>query len=285
MYQKREVSVCSARRFVLPVPALCGCKAQRNRWLHWAGRLSSLAVLGPTLFLVGESHSAAQTIPTYPVQVIAKNSGKCLDVAGISKVEGTAVQQWTCWGGENQKWLFTDNGDGTFQITSSNSGMALSVAGDSPSAGGGIVQWPFSGSGNQKWHLQSVGNGYYNLTADSTGMCLDVTGGPSATGDGVLVQQWTCWGADNQAWQLDSSHRVSLTWDTSTSSNVTGYYVYRATQSGGPYTKLSSLLTTTSYVDASVQAGQTYYYATTAADSAGAESAYSNQVATSIPTP
>lgn len=80
-------------------------------------------------------------------------------------------------------------------------------------------------------------------------------------------------------------YTVSLSWNASTSS-VSGYNVYRATVSGGPYTKIdASLDPATSYTDSTVQSGQTYYYVTTAVDSAGVESGYSNQVTAPIPTP
>ena len=36
--------------------------------------------------------------------IVALNSGKCLDVAGISNSDGAGIQQWSCWGGDNQKW-------------------------------------------------------------------------------------------------------------------------------------------------------------------------------------
>ncbi len=222
---------------------------------------------------------------TSPVQVVAKNSGKCLDVRSFSKSAGATVQQWSCAGTENQQWLFSATGDGSYEVQSVNSGMSLSVDGASESNGAPVVQSPYGAAASEKWRLNSIGNGYYTLVAESSGQCLDVRGGPSATGDGVVVQQWGCWGGDNQGWQLVSKHSVSLTWDASTSSNVAGYYVYRATSSGGPYTKLSSLLSGTSYVDGNTQAGQTYYYTTTAADSSGDESAYSNQVTASIPIP
>jgi hypothetical protein len=81
-------------------------------------------------------------------------------------------------------------------------------------------------------------------------------------------------------------HSVTLTWKGSSSSNVTGYNVYRGAASGGPYTKInSSLLTTTTYTDATVDAGQTYYYVATAVNSQGLESADSNQAEAVIPSP
>ena len=77
---------------------------------------------------------------------------------------------------------------------------------------------------------------------------------------------------------------MTLNWTASTSSNVTGYNVYRATRSGGPYTKLTSApVAGTSYTDVTVQGGQTYYYVTTAVDSGNNESVYSNQVTAVVP--
>ncbi|HZQ23866.1 MAG TPA: choice-of-anchor D domain-containing protein [Terriglobales bacterium] len=79
-------------------------------------------------------------------------------------------------------------------------------------------------------------------------------------------------------------HSVALSWKASTSV-VIGYNVYRGLTSGGPYTMINSLDPTTAYTDSGVQAGQTYYYVTTAVDSGGNESTYSNQVSAAIPTP
>jgi hypothetical protein len=78
-------------------------------------------------------------------------------------------------------------------------------------------------------------------------------------------------------------HSVGLAWSASTSS-VSGYNVYRGTVSGGAYTKInSSLLSGLSYTDVSVQSASAYYYVTTAVDSSGDESVYSNQVSATIP--
>jgi len=53
---------------------------------------------------------------------------------------------------------------------------------------------------------------------------------------------------------------------------------------GGPYTKLdTSLITTESYIDTNVTAGQTYYYVVTEVDTSGNGSAYSAQVSATIP--
>jgi hypothetical protein len=71
-------------------------------------------------------------------------------------------------------------------------------------------------------------------------------------------------------------YSVNLSWNAS-SSQVVGYNVYRGYQSSGPFAKINSNLDpTTAYTDTSVAGGQTYFYATTAVDSGGEESPYSN---------
>ena len=78
-------------------------------------------------------------------------------------------------------------------------------------------------------------------------------------------------------------HSAALTWSASTSA-VAGYNVYRSTVSGGSYTRInSSLVASASYTDSTVQSGTTYFYVTTAVDSSGMESVYSNEVPATIP--
>jgi hypothetical protein len=80
-------------------------------------------------------------------------------------------------------------------------------------------------------------------------------------------------------------HSVSLSWNPSTTSGVAGYNLYRGTMSGGPYAQVVSRDANPSYTDASVAAGQTYFYVVTAVDSAGTESVNSNQVQAVVPSP
>lgn len=76
---------------------------------------------------------------------------------------------------------------------------------------------------------------------------------------------------------------VRLSWEPSTSP-IMGYNVYRGNRSGGPYHRLnSSLNPTTDYLDVTVSKDRTYYYVTTAVNTSGQESGYSNQVKAFIP--
>jgi uncharacterized repeat protein (TIGR03803 family) len=82
---------------------------------------------------------------------------------------------------------------------------------------------------------------------------------------------------------LAVAHTVNLSWQPSTS-QVTGYNVYRGASPIGPYTKINStLIVPTTYADSTVQAGQTYFYVTTAMGTDGKESEYSNQSEAIIP--
>jgi hypothetical protein len=78
-------------------------------------------------------------------------------------------------------------------------------------------------------------------------------------------------------------HTVTLTWKASTTAGA-NYNVYRRGSSGS--VKLNSApLGATTYVDRTVQAGQTYYYVAKAVASNGAESVASNEVKVTIPSP
>jgi len=78
------------------------------------------------------------------------------------------------------------------------------------------------------------------------------------------------------------AHSVSLSWKASTSSNVTGYNVYRGSIAGS-YGLINSMTSGTTYTDTTVQNGQTYFYVVTTVDSAGAESPYYNTAEAVIP--
>jgi hypothetical protein len=80
-------------------------------------------------------------------------------------------------------------------------------------------------------------------------------------------------------------HSVDLTW-VDADTRLSGYNVYRAARTGGPYAKVNpALLPSTTWTDNSVQAGQTYYYVVTAVGASGLESGYSVEVRAVIPTP
>jgi len=82
--------------------------------------------------------------------------------------------------------------------------------------------------------------------------------------------------------QQTANHSVELSWAASTS-QVSGYNVYRGTVSGGPYNKVNANMeSAASYTDAGITAG-TYYYVVTSLSTSGSESAYSNEADAIVP--
>ena len=89
----------------------------------------------------------------------------------------------------------------------------------------------------------------------------------AVTGDGVAA----------------AAHTVSLSWVKSASGTVTGYDVFRGTVSGGPYTEIGSTSNSVlDFSDTTVQANVEYFYVVTSV-AAGVQSAFSSQVAVSVP--
>ena len=76
---------------------------------------------------------------------------------------------------------------------------------------------------------------------------------------------------------------VGLAWDPSPS-EVIGYYIYRSTSSGGPYTRVNlSIVAETSFLDNTAFTGTSYFYVVTAVSAGDVESVFSNEAA--APTP
>jgi len=152
-------------------------------------------------------------------KLVAKCSGKALDVSEVSKTAGANVHQWDYVGGENQKWkLVASNESGYYYLVSVNSGMALDGAGWGTSDGTNLIQWTLgNGQANQKWKIESNGDGTYKLTNKYANKVLDVSG--SSTENGGNVQLWT-WNSSNaQRWTLTRLDSTST--DTGTGTGTT----------------------------------------------------------------
>ena len=85
-----------------------------------------------------------------------------------------------------------------------------------------------------------------------------------------------------QSHRLGAPHTVTLTWTASAGTRT--YNVYRSQTSGVYKAPLVTGLTSPSYIDGTVAAGQTYFYAVTAVNAFG-ESARSSEVQAVIPNP
>jgi regulation of enolase protein 1 (concanavalin A-like superfamily) len=141
-----------------------------------------------------------QPIPNGIYRIIARNSGKSLDVASNSTANGANVQQWSYNGGNNQQWTLTYLGNNQYQIIGVGSGKSLDIASNSTADGANVQIWPYSGGNNQRFTLTTTSGGYFRITPVHSGKAIEIAGGSSA--DGGNVQQWTYTGGNNQQWQF-----------------------------------------------------------------------------------
>ncbi|MET8645678.1 ricin-type beta-trefoil lectin domain protein [Streptomyces sp. NPDC004675] len=118
-------------------------------------------------------------------------AGKCLDVAGASSANGTAVQLYDCNGTGAQNW--TVRSDGSVQSL----GKCLDVMAASTANGAKVQLYDCNGTGAQQWSYNSATGDVVNVAANK---CLDVTDNSSA--NGARAQIWSCTGAANQKWHL-----------------------------------------------------------------------------------
>lgn len=118
-------------------------------------------------------------------------AGKCLDVAGGSSANGTAVQLYDCNGSTAQQW--TVAADGSVKAL----GKCLDVVSASTANGAKVQLYDCNGTGAQRWSYNAATGDVVNTAADK---CLDVTDNSSA--NGARAQIWSCTGAANQKWTL-----------------------------------------------------------------------------------
>jgi hypothetical protein len=166
------------------------------------------------------------------------------------------------------------------------SGSTFSISGTvSPTAGGSGATVTLGGASSGSVIADSAGNysftaltnGVYTVTPSNTGYTFTpVSQSVPVNGVNVTSVNFT---ATPQV-----THSVALSWSASTSTTVSGYYVYRSTVSGSGYARVNSLpISALAYTDSTVLNATTYYYVTTAVDASGVESTYSNEVPAAVP--
>lgn len=129
-------------------------------------------------------------------KVLARHSGKSIDLTAWNTGDHADVQQYTYGGGNNQRWVFTHLGNNRYRITNLHSKKPLEVS-------AGIVDVSSAEQADyQIWKVTSVGSGYYKIENVATGKGLDVQG--SSTADGADIIQWTISGNGglNQNWSI-----------------------------------------------------------------------------------
>lgn len=205
----------SQTAFVLPVQGTGGTSYlyMGDRWGNSFGGLVKdsryvwLPLSFPTSRSLSMSWAPALTIDTGTGSVsatggpyrtlTARHSGKCLDVPSNSQAIGTQAIQWSCTGGNNQRFWVRSTGDEHVQLITRHSSLCLTVSGGSTNNGAAVVQASCDDSlDEQKWQLADTGNGYVRAVARNSGKCLDVS--DASTADSAKLIQWTCGNGTHQ---------------------------------------------------------------------------------------
>lgn len=184
---------------------------------------------------------------------------------------------------------------GTIGFSPANLAFSGTIGGTNPAAktfnltntGGGTLSWTVSD--NATWVQLTPASGTTTTETDPISASVTLSGLAAGTYNAIITV--TAAGSTNSPQQIPVSLTLSvtaagtasLTWNTSTESDLTGYKVYRATASGTYGAPLATLpKTTTTYTATELQTGTTYFFVITAYDSSGNESTFSNEVSKSI---
>ncbi|TDB80604.1 RICIN domain-containing protein [Micromonospora sp. KC721] len=160
----------------------------------------AVLVAGAASLAVPSAAHAAVIDPSAYYQVVARHSGKAIEVAGQSGADGATVQQWARSDRTSQQFQFVDAGGGYYKLRARHSGKVVGVAGGSTANGADVVQNTDNGGASQQFRVVDTTNGYVKLVNRNSGRALDVW--ERSTADGARISQYTDNGGTNQQWQL-----------------------------------------------------------------------------------
>jgi glucosylceramidase len=138
-------------------------------------------------------------------RVVNAGSNACLDAADWGTGDGTALQQWACGTGTNQKWQLRPTSDGYYQVVNQFNNRVWDVDGGPGATANGtkVHLWTSFGSTNQQWRPEATGtSGQYRFVARHSGKCLAVDNG--STANGARLSQQPCDSSNAQKFTLTS---------------------------------------------------------------------------------
>lgn len=127
------------------------------------------------------------------VEIVGGQSGRCVDVTGVSTTNGTQVQLWDCTGNSNQRWTTTAS-----RQLMVYGNKCLDASGQGTTNGTAVIISDCNGQPNQQWNVNANGR----ITGVQSGLCLDATGASTANGTKIVI--WACIGGANQQWSMRS---------------------------------------------------------------------------------
>ena len=209
--------------------------------IHWTG-----APAGTYLLTASATDNLGATVTSSPVTVTINDPLPSAPAAptGITATAGNAQVSltWTSSAGASSYSVYRASQTGGPWTTPLASGLTATAYNDATAANGTLY--------------------FYVVTASNSGGESPVSGEASATPQLPLPT------APQSLTATAGNAQVSLTWTGS--AEASSYSVYRASQTGGPWTTpLASGLTATVYTDATAANGTLYFYVVTAINASG----------------
>jgi hypothetical protein len=131
-----------------------------------------------------------EPVPGQFYRIVARHSGKVVEVHHNKVDRGIPIQQGDWVGGEYQQFQFHKNGQ-FYNIVSRSSGRSLDVPGESWADGLGIVQWDrHDYSINQQFTTVPAGGGAYYISARHSQKFLCMKDGGKDYGVPLVQQIW-----------------------------------------------------------------------------------------------
>jgi|GEM_PF-7127838 len=128
--------------------------------------------------------------------IVNRNTSKVVTVTNAKLNDGAPVVQQAFNNGSNQKFKFTDAGDGYYKITAQHSGKVIGVQLCASSQNASLVQQTYAGADCQKWSLTKQGN-YYIIKNKKSGRVMAVINAST-----TQVVQQTQNNNNRQQWSL-----------------------------------------------------------------------------------
>jgi cytolethal distending toxin subunit A len=87
-------------------------------------------------------------------QIVNKNSGKCLTIAGGSNADNADANQYTCDNHPARRWYFVDRGNDRYNIMNLYTGKCLTIAGGGTADNIKAVQYGCDLHPSRMWYFR-----------------------------------------------------------------------------------------------------------------------------------
>lgn len=135
----------------------------------------------------------------YKIETILKNK-PAFDITDGSKEDGAKIQLWDYLNADQQKFKFTCDAEGYYEIMSIYTGKVLAIDNLKAQNGAQIIQKTKQGTDDEKWIIQKEDNGTYSLNTKINFSSIEVSYGDAVNGKKVSLYEWNNW--DTQKFTL-----------------------------------------------------------------------------------